>query len=149
MAEDTDALLEHYRTMRADTLAAIAGLSDAQMVEPSLDGWSVKDHLAHVALWDELRASEVARVSAGFESAWRMHGRDGEYSELGHAMRRDLSVEQVRWELASTHERLLAALAAATPRGLDGARYGEAGLRSTHEAQHAGWIRRWRGERGF
>jgi hypothetical protein len=32
---------------------------------------------------------------------------------------------------------------------LDGSRYGEAGLRSTHEAQHAGWIKRWRGEKGL
>jgi hypothetical protein len=35
-------------------LAAIHGLSDAQMTEPSLDGWSVKDHLAHLALWDDV-----------------------------------------------------------------------------------------------
>jgi uncharacterized damage-inducible protein DinB len=150
VAEDRDALIEHYRRMRADLLAAIEGLSDAQMSEPSLDGWSVKDHLAHVALWDEIRASEVARISAGHDSAWRMDGQqDGVYSELGHALRRGLSPAQVRWELASTGQRLLDALAAASPRGLDGSLYGEAGLRSTHEAAHAGWIRRWRGERGI
>jgi hypothetical protein len=31
-------------------LAAITGLSGEEMTEPSLDGWSVKDHLAHLAL---------------------------------------------------------------------------------------------------
>ena len=34
------------------------------------------------------------------------------------------------------------------PKGLDASLYGEAGLISSHEAQHAGWIRRWRSEKG-
>jgi hypothetical protein len=149
VAEDRDELLAHYRRMRADLTAALDGLSDDLAAERSLDGWSVKDHLAHLALWDEIRASEVARISAGFASAWRMDGQqDGVYSELGRALRADLSVAQIRWELDESHRRLLEAIAAATPAGLDGARYGEAGLRSTHEAVHAGWIRRWRRERG-
>ena len=59
MAEDRDGLLQHYRQMREELLAAIDGLSDALMTERSLDGWSVKDHLAHLALWDDLRAAEV------------------------------------------------------------------------------------------
>ena len=150
MAEERDALLQHYRAMRAELLAAIEGLGDEPMTEPSLDGWSVKDHLAHVALWDEIRASEVARISAGHASAWRMSGeQDGVYSELGHALRRGLSVEQVKWELAETHRRLLNAIASASLAGLDGSRYGEAGLRSTHEAAHTGWIKRWRTEKGL
>jgi hypothetical protein len=120
------------------------------MTDPSLDGWSVKDHLAHIALWDEIRASEVARISAGHESAWRMSGeQDGAYSGLGHTLRQGLSVAQMKWEIATTHQRMLDAIAAASPRGLDGSLYGEAGLRSNHEAAHAGWIKRWRGERGI
>jgi uncharacterized damage-inducible protein DinB len=149
MAEDRDALLRHYRRMREDLLAAIDGLSDEQLSEPSLDGWSVKDHLAHVALWDDVRASEVARISAGHDSAWRMAGdQDGIYSQLGHALRSGLSSDQVRWELATSQQRLLDAIASATPRGLDGSLYGEAGVRSGHEAAHTGWIERWRAERG-
>jgi hypothetical protein len=149
MPEDREALLRHYRDMRAGLLAAIDGLADNQLTERTIDGWSVKDHLAHLALWDELRAAEVERISAGHESTWRMGGRDGEYSGLGYDMRRDLSVAQVRWESAGTHQRLLNAIANATEHGLDGSLYGEAGLKSTHEAAHTGWIRRWRGERGY
>ena len=150
MAEDRDALLQHYRQMREGLLAAIDGLSDELMTEPSLDGWSVKDHLAHLALWDDVRAGEVARISAGHDSAWRTTSdQDGVYSVLGYGLRRDLSVEQVRWELATSGQRVLGVISAATPRGLDGSLYGEAGLRSSHEAAHAGWIRRWRGERGI
>jgi len=150
MTEDRDALVRHYRDMREALLAAIHGLSDAHLTEPSLDGWSVKDNLAHLALWDDIRASEVTRISAGHDSAWRMTGEQDEaYNALGHALRGTLSLDQVRWELVTSRQRLVDAITAATPRGLDPSRYGEAGLRSTHEAQHTGWIRRWRTERGF
>ena len=68
MAEDRDDLLRHYRSTREELLAALDGISDELMIERSLDGWSVKDHLAHMALWDDVRASEVLRISAGFDS---------------------------------------------------------------------------------
>ena len=149
MVEDREALLRHYRDMRAELLAAIDGLTEAQLTERTLDGWSVADHLNHLALWDEIRAAEVARISAGYESAWRMAGRDGEYSGLGYDMRREFSVAQTRWELETSRLCLLDAIASATERGLDGSLYGEAGLKSTHEAQHTAWVRRWRDERRF
>jgi len=149
MAEDRDALLQHYRQMREELLAAVDGLSDEQMTERSLDGWSVKDHLAHIALWDDVRASEVVRISAGHESAWMTGEQDETYNALAHELRRALSLGQVRWELETSRQRLLDAIAAATPRGLDASIYGDAGLVSSHEAQHAGWITRWRGGRGI
>jgi len=87
MAEDRDALLQHYRQMRVELLAAIDGLSDDLMTEPSLDGWSVKDHLAHLAAWDDIRTSEVVRISAGQDSAWRMTGdQDEAYNALTHSL---------------------------------------------------------------
>jgi len=109
-------LLQHYRQMREELLAAIHGLSDELLTEPSLDGWSVKDHLAHLALWDDIRAGEVARISAGHDSAWRMTDEQAEaYNALGHPLRRALSLDQVRWELATSGQRLLDAIASAIP----------------------------------
>lgn len=149
MAEDKTELLAHYRQMRMDLLGAIEGLGSDVLTDPSMDGWSVKDHLAHLALWDDIRAAEVERISAGNDSAWRMTpAQDETYNGLGHSLRSMLSLDQVRWELATSHQRLLAAISAATARGLDPSLYGEAGLRSRHEAAHAGWIRAWRVERG-
>lgn len=149
MEEDRDALLEHYGRTREGLLAAIDGLSDALMTETSLDGWSIKDHLAHLALWDDLRAAEVVRISAGHDSAWRMTDeQDDAYNTMGYDLRRSLPLAQVRWELATSRQRLLDAIASATARGLDASLYGEAGLRSTHEVEHAGWIKRWRDGRG-
>jgi uncharacterized damage-inducible protein DinB len=149
MAEDRDGLLRHYRQTRDELLSAIDGLGDELMTEASLDGWSVKDHLAHLAHWDDARASEVVRISAGHDSAWRMSGdQDAAYNALAYELRLALPLEQVKWELATSRQRLLDAISSATARGLDVSLYGEAGLRSSHEAQHAGWIKRWRDERG-
>ena len=150
MAEDRDALLLHYEQMREELLSAIAGLGDELMTEPSLDGWSVKDHMAHLALWDDIRAAEVVRISAGYESAWRTTGEQDEaFNDMAYDLRQKLPLEQVRWELATSRRKLLDAIASASPRGLDGSLYGEAGLRSEHEAEHAGWIRHWRSKRGI
>ncbi|MGI8913990.1 MAG: DinB family protein [Chloroflexota bacterium] len=150
MAEEKDALLQHYGQMREELLAAIHGLSDELLTEPSLDGWSVKDHLAHLAFWDDLRADEVERISAGHASAWRMAGdQDEALNALSYSLRRDLTLNQVQWELAASRRRLLAALSSITPRGLDASLYGEAGLRTSHEAAHAEWIQHWRKERGI
>jgi hypothetical protein len=136
--------------MRAALLATIDGVADQALSEPTLDGWSVKDHLAHIALWDEIRVAEVLRISAGFDSVWKTNGvGDDVYNELGHRLRSGLSLAQVKWELADTQARLLSAIEQASERGLDGSLYGEAGLRSNHEAQHTGWIRRWRAERAL
>src|SRR5437870_6435744 len=103
MVEDRDALLQHYRQMREALLSAIRGLGDGSMTEPSLDGWSVKDHLAHLALWDDIRATEVVRISAGHDSAWRMtEDQDAAYNALGYALRLSLSLDQAKWELTTT-----------------------------------------------
>lgn len=140
-------MLRHFRDMRAEMLAAIDGLSDDQLTERSLDGWSVKDHLAHLALWDEIRAAEVVRISAGHGSAWQMTEEHvTAFNAMSDEFRRELTLEQVLWEMETSRTALLDAIAAAAPRGLDGSLYGEASLRSTHESQHAAWIRRWRGE---
>ena len=150
MVEDRDDLLAHYHQMRALLHEAIDGLTDAQMSEPTIDGWSVKDHLLHLALWDDVRASEVTRISAGHQSAYRMSDeQDAVYNGLGYALRTDLSAAQALWEVETSRQRLLGAIAAATPRGLDGSLYGESALRSAHKQEHAAWIRRWRDERGY
>jgi hypothetical protein len=126
-------------------MAAIDGLTPEQMMDPSIDGWSVKDHMLHIAAWDDIRAAEVTRISAGFESAWRMTGaQDEAFNEMSYDIRRALSYEQAVWEIVESRIRLLAAIRDATDRGLDDTLYGEAGLVSGHELEHAAWIRAWR-----
>jgi hypothetical protein len=68
------------------------------MIDPSLDGWSVKDHLSHLAFWDDVRTSEVERISAGFAAAWRTTGdQDETFNRIIHDLRLNLSLDQVKW----------------------------------------------------
>lgn len=148
MNERRDDLLRHYRESRAALLAAIDGLPPELLTERSLDGWSVKDHLVHLADWDDIRASEVERISAGYDSAWRMSGeQDATYNALSHDLRYGLSLEQAMWEFETSRRRLFEAIANATERALDPSLYGEAPIRSLHEAEHTEWITRWRSEK--
>ena len=150
MPENRDELLNHYRTTRADLLAAIEGLSNDILSRPSLDGWSVANHFAHLAFWDDIRADEVQRISAGHATAWRMrHENDDALNVIAREMRRGLSLEQSKWEFATSRQRLLDAISSATDRAMDPSLYGEAGLRTGHEAEHTAWINRWRKEKGF
>ena len=150
MSDDREAILQRFLGSRAELMDAIRDLAPAQLGEHTLEGWSVKDHLFHLAAWDNVRALEVIRISAGHGSAWRMTGeQDAAFNQLIYEMHESLSVDQAFWELTTSRERLLNAIEEATQRGLDATLYGEAGLLSGHEAQHAGWIRRWRQERGY
>ncbi len=150
MPEDREELLHHYRASREKLLAVIDGLTEEQMSEPTIDGWAIKDHLAHMALWDDMRADEVGRISAGHDSAWKMtDDQDDAYNATGYEVRRSMSPAQARWEFDNSRRKLLDAIAAAPADALDPSRYGSAGLRSDHEDQHLGWIQRWRGEKGY
>jgi uncharacterized protein (TIGR03083 family) len=44
-------LLERMADARAKVEEAIAGKSEAVLTRPGADGWSVKDHLAHLSAW--------------------------------------------------------------------------------------------------
>jgi hypothetical protein len=146
--QDKDDLINHLRTIRAELRAALDGLSEAQMLEPTIDGWSVKDHLAHLAFWDDLRAADIERISAGYESAWP-HMDSQPLNDVVHAARAGLSLKQVMLEFETARQRVLEAVAAATPRGLDEGLYGEPALRTSHDQDHAEWIRAWRQGRGY
>jgi hypothetical protein len=39
--------IDHYRLMLEDT---IRGLDEEQLSQPGLEGWSIKDHLAHLGV---------------------------------------------------------------------------------------------------
>ncbi len=73
---------------------------------------------------------------------------DAAYNALAYDLRFSLSLDQVRWELETSRQRLLTAISSATARGLDDSLYGEAGLRTLHEAVHTEWMARWREKRG-
>ena len=149
MLERND-VIDHYTRLRMNLCVALEGLTDSQLTERTIDGWSVKDHLTHIAFWDELRASDIERISAGHGSACRITVEQCEVlNELNHDMFAHCSLEQAYWELERTHRLVLASIRDAPPRGLEPERYSECGLQSDHEAEHTRWIREWRERTGY
>jgi hypothetical protein len=145
-------VIEHYRRSREEMMRALEGLSDAQMEEQSMDGWSVKDHLVHVTLWDEVRRTEIERISAGRNPAWpaTMTGTQIDaFNNLIVEVRRTLPLSDVRAELAASRDLLLKTIEGASERAFDNSNYGESGVKSDHESEHADQIRRWRDARSL
>lgn len=144
-----DAVTKHFREIRTQFIGAIEGLTEAQITEPSIDGWSVKDHLNHLAFWHDLRCSEIVRISAGFEHAWPLSADSQALNDIVQPARANLSVEQARWEYESAIDRIIAAVGQANERGLTQSHYGEVGLATTHDLAHAEFIGNWRQARGL
>ena len=142
-------IIQHLREIRTQFLSSIEGLSEAQMSEPTIDGWSVKDHLYHLAFWHDLRSSEVVRISAGYEHAWPLTMDSQVVNDIVQPARAGLSLEQARWEYESALERVITAVENANERGLTQSHYGEVGPGTTHDLGHAEFIRNWRQARGI
>lgn len=62
------------------------------------------------------------------------------FNRMSTRARAGLSLAQIRWELETSRQRLLQAIASASPRAFDTSLYGEAGLTSGHEAEHTASI---------
>lgn len=87
----------------------IAGVSDAAMLETGVvEGWSVKDVIAHVATWD----GEALKALPLIMQAKRPphYGGVDNFNARQYDANARLSLSQARDALAATHQRLLAFL---------------------------------------
>lgn len=89
-----------------DTIAAVPG---ERMHEPGATGeWSVKDILAHVAVWDDIQVDKIKLLVNGaqlpqWEGFQAINDRE-------HAARSGWTLDQASTEMHAAHERVLAAL---------------------------------------
>jgi hypothetical protein len=99
----------------------LRSLSEAQITAPGPEGWSPKDHLAHLAIWERvllvvhLQGRAFAEAAGMDEATARatqhMTAEDG-LNDYFYRRDRDLSLEQVMQVLHTTHRQLLEALEA-------------------------------------
>jgi hypothetical protein len=140
-------VVQAFWQSRGELLMALDGLDREILSEPVLDGWSIKDHLAHVGHMDELRYVEIQRVSNGLPPAWPPAAGEqiDALNELGVEARRHLTVDQVLKDLEFIRSLVLEAIQNAPEEALDPERYGEYGLGGAeHERSHARAIQDWR-----
>jgi hypothetical protein len=132
--------------------ASYAGLSDAQLMEPGVEGdWSVRDLLTHVTIWEEEALKHLPTIIAG--------GRPPRYAEQGGIdafnarmveERRSLSLAEVRRQQGDTHRRLVTFVRETPADQFAGETRARRRLRLDtygHYPLHAAAIRAWR-ERG-
>lgn len=86
------------------------GLSDEEMLEPGVTGsWSVRDILAHVAVWDALVRTVLPGIlETGHRPEYDEANEDlGAFNARMTEEKRGLSLDQVRQELEQNHQRLM------------------------------------------
>lgn len=98
--------------------AVVAEATDESLTTPGPDGWTGKDHLAHVTAWERtLRAilSRESRAAAvGIDDPTYTASTIDGLNALLHQQNRDRSLTDVRAAFTETHESVLAALAPLT-----------------------------------
>lgn len=95
-----------------DFQAYLGTLSDVQLTEPAdAAGWTAKDHLIHLAIWEEgviaLLEGQSQRAGMAIDQATWQRGEDAINAAIQKRYH-DLPLDEVRQTLRQTHERLLA-----------------------------------------
>lgn len=81
-------------------------------VKPGKDGWSPKDHVAHVTAWEEFLLAILEKRDR-YEGMGAAHLREKDTDEINNAViesRRRLSPEAVRSAFAGTHRKVRSAI---------------------------------------
>lgn len=146
-------LLRQLDTAWREFQESYAGLSEAEMLDPSVAGaWSVKDVIAHVTSWEEEALTHLPEIVAGRRPPRYSvtHGGIDAFNAATMALRKQLSFRAVLEQQAAVHARLIALLESAPEEDLrPDARFRRRLRLDTcgHYAKHAAAIRRWRARR--
>ncbi len=108
-------VLAQVHTTWAELLDTIDGLSEAQLIEPGPDGWSMKDHLAHIMAWDSvpvtiLRGQPQHRAFGLDEAAYDRIDSVDQLNALIYDRHKDMPPAEVRASLERVHAELVSAL---------------------------------------
>jgi uncharacterized protein (TIGR03083 family) len=94
----------------------IESLTEEQMSKPDASGWTIKDNLAHIAIWEEfmrlhhlhnLPAHEVLDIDEGMYE----RGDEDEMNDIFWQRSKNRSASDVLFELRQVHEQMLVDLA--------------------------------------
>ena len=152
-------MLARLAAERAGLLEQLIGLDETALTEvPVLDDWTVKDLLAHIAVWDRWELREMKRMLGG-EAPDRTAVRDMDaYNAAAVAAWRDRALAEVLVELQGARAALVVWLRALPEeeffrrRLFDGEDWSFPGLLEIqwqHDAEHAAQIAAWRKATGL
>ena len=127
-----------------------ASLSDSQLMEAGVTGaWSVRDILAHVTTWEEEALKHLPLILKGGRPPRYsvQYGGIDAFNARMTEQKRNLSLSEVRAQLAATHGRLIDFIQSAPEQQLIGETRFRHRLRLdtySHYPLHAEAIRQWR-----
>ena len=111
-------LLVHIDRAWSALQDAIAGADDPQLVATGPDGWSVKDHLAHLAAWQQsllaLLEGRPRHAAMGIDTPTWETGDEAAINAALYEHHRDRPLPDVLEFSRRSHEQVLAALAPLT-----------------------------------
>lgn len=146
---DISEMIERIDDAWRDLFASFEGMTDDDMLQPGVtEAWSVRDILAHVAVWDAFSLEKLPAILTTGEHA--DYEDTDDFNARMTEEKRGLSLEEVREELADTHQRLLDYLRGVSPEavaGNDPFRERLAADTWNHYPEHAAAIRDWRERR--
>jgi len=109
-------LIESINHAWSNLEGTLAGSSKETLTTPGGDGWSVKDHLAHIEAWERYLLAVLEQRSPstaiGIDLATVRSTADDPLNELIRESTKEQSLSQVLADLRRTHEQLLAVVAA-------------------------------------
>ena len=114
-------LMARIHQERAALEAALEGLNDAEVTAPGPEGWSVKDHLAHIVTWEQILLIhhmkgrpfvEAAAMDAATAKATENMTAETGLNDFFFNRDKDRELEEVLADFYESHRRVLAALEA-------------------------------------
>ena len=143
-----DAVTRQYERAAAGVYRAVDGLNEEQACRAEIDGWSVKDHINHLAFWHELRFFEIGRVARGAPQEFPRTEGDviDAINQTITDLRRRLSFKEALADLEFTRGMVLEVIGEAPEARLDSQLYEEMTPLggAQHELAHAETIAAWR-----
>lgn len=107
-------LLSRINTARGALERAVAALPESRLLAAGADGWSVKDHLAHIAAWERvlnaLLHGAPEHEAFGVEAAWLATLDTDGVNAILHERSTSLTPSEVLAEFHAAHAALLTLL---------------------------------------
>jgi hypothetical protein len=134
---------------------SFSGLTEKQMLEPGvMEGWSVKDILAHVSTWEEEAIKYLPYALEGRKPPRYkdMYGGIDAFNDRMTQQNKDLSLPEVLEKLDQTHDRLIAYIMETRESEFASEARFRRRLRLdtySHYPIHDGAIRDWRNMKGY
>jgi len=151
-----DEILAALKDSRAQMEAALAGLSETQLVEPGVMGdWSIKDLLSHLTAWEAEAVTRLAKMKAGKKIS-RLVPEDSTIDSLNakwYQENKDRPVDRVLADFRGVREQMIRQVEGLTDKQLaQPLPWSETNSFTNliawntyeHEPEHAAQIQKWR-----